>query len=49
MDIDEGMLRDEAEELALDALGDQAGDEVLLAEVTEQMLEQLKAGWGSGG
>jgi len=49
MDIDEDMLRDEAEELARDALGDQADDEVLLAEVTEQLLAQLKAGWGIGG
>lgn len=43
---DEAMLKDEARELARDALGDQAEDEVLLQETTEQILEQLKAGWG---
>jgi len=43
-DADEGMLWDEARELARDALGDQAEDEVLLQEITEQIVEQLKAG-----
>jgi hypothetical protein len=38
------LLWDEARELARDALGDQADDEVLLQEVTEQICEQLKAG-----
>lgn len=49
MDIDEDMLRDEAEELAREALGDQADDEVLLTEVAEEMLTQLKAAWRIGG
>lgn len=44
MTDDEAMLWDEAEELARDALGGQADDEVLLQEITEQIYEQLKAG-----
>lgn len=44
-DIDENMLKDEARKMARDALGDQADDEVLLQETTEQILEQLKAAW----
>jgi hypothetical protein len=41
---DEAMLWDEARELARDALGEQAEDDVLLQEITEQIMEQLKAG-----
>lgn len=45
---DDEMLEDEARDLARDALGAQADDEVLLQEVTEQIVEQLKAsGWGA--
>lgn len=40
---DEDMLWDEAREMARDALGDQADDEILLQEITEQIMEQLKA------
>lgn len=43
MDSDENMLWQEAREFARDALGDQAEDEVLLQEVAEQIMEQLKA------
>lgn len=43
-DRDERMLWDEARELARDALGDQADDDVLLQEITEQIMEQMKAG-----
>jgi hypothetical protein len=43
-DRDEAMLWDEARELARDALGEQAEDDVLLQEITEQIMEQLKAG-----
>lgn len=42
-DTDDAMLWDEARELARDALGDQAEDEILLQEITEQIHEQLKA------
>lgn len=41
---DEYMLTDEAREIARDVLDAQADDEILLQEVTEQVLEQLKSG-----
>lgn len=45
-EINEDMLRDEARVMAREALGDQAADDVLLSETTEQILRQLKDAWG---
>jgi hypothetical protein len=44
MTDDEAMLWDEAREIARDALGEQADDDVLLQETAEQIMEQMKAG-----